>query len=178
MKPEKLVTAPFLAAIAAMLLSSCAKEESIQSGLEPSEPEPVIPQVVERPRVHAEMADESSAEKMGGLLSNRLVFFEYDKSAVMAEDLATINAHADFLIINRGKIAVLEGHADERGSNEYNLALGLRRAEAVREIMVASGVYADQIETISYGEERPRSLGSDESAWLENRRVRIVYSDE
>ena len=178
MKPKKLVTAPILAAAAAMLLSSCAKEESIQSGLEPSEPEVVAPKVVERPRVHAEVADESSASSLGGLLGQRLIFFDYDKSAVKADDLGVLNAHADFLIINRGKTVVLEGHADERGSNEYNLALGLRRAEAVREIMVASGVYADQIETVSFGEERPLALGSDEEAWAENRRVRIVYSDE
>ena len=178
MKPKKLVTASFMAATAAMLLSSCAKEESIQSGLEPSKPEVVKPKVAERPQVHAEIADESSADRMGGLLDQRLIFFDYDKSAVMADDLAIINAHADFLIINRGKTVILEGHADERGSNEYNLALGLRRAEAVREILVASGVYADQVETISYGEERPRATGSDESAWADNRRVRIVYSDE
>ena len=177
MKPKKLLTASLMAA-AAMLLSSCAREESIQSGLEPSEPKVVKPKVAKTPHVHTEMTDESRADQMGGLLDKRLIFFEYDKSAVRADDLGVINAHADFLIINRGKTVVLEGHADERGSNEYNLALGLRRAEAVREILVASGVYADQIETVSYGEERPRMVGSDESAWAENRRVRIVYGDE
>ena len=85
-----------------------------------------------------------------------------------------IEAHSQFLIENSGINVVLEGHADERGTREYNLALGEARADAVAEIMIAFGVAPGRIQTISYGEERPEALGSDESAWQLNRRVIIL----
>lgn len=113
-----------------------------------------------------------------GLLGERLVFFAYDQSAVTDDHLPVVLAHADYLIANPSSRVILEGHADERGSNEYNLALGQRRADAVRDIMLANGVQQSQIETLSFGEEQPRELGSDESAWAQNRRVEIRYPNE
>lgn len=166
-------------AAVAMLLSSCAKEEAF-SGLEPSAEakDRSGPQVISTPEVSKSASNDSDQRDVGGLLDKRLVFFDYDKSAIRSEDLAVVNTHIDFLVINRGKSVVLEGHADERGSNEYNLALGQRRSDAIRELMVSGGVLADQLETISFGEERPRAFGSTESAWAENRRVQIIYTDE
>ena len=111
-------------------------------------------------------------------LQQRLVYFEYDRSAVSPDQLAVIEAHARFLVDNPDKGVLLEGHADERGSNEYNLALGQRRANAVRDIMLANGVGDYNIETISFGEERPLIPESNEAAWAENRRVEIRYRDE
>jgi peptidoglycan-associated lipoprotein len=114
----------------------------------------------------------------GSLLANRLIHFDFDKSAVLPEYAPTLSAHSTFLVSDRSKAVVLQGHADERGSDEYNLALGQRRSDAVREVILASGVLDHQIETVSFGEARPRALGHNETAWRENRRVEIIYTDE
>ena len=111
-------------------------------------------------------------------LQQRLIYFEFDKSVVSTEQLAVIEDHSRFLADNPDKAVLLEGHADERGSNEYNLALGQRRANAVRDILLANGVYDNQVETVSFGEERPLVRESNETAWAENRRVEIRYRDE
>lgn len=120
----------------------------------------------------------ASDERSQGLMGTRVIYFEFDKSVVSEDQLPVIDAHADYLSRNPGQGVVLEGNADERGSNEYNLALGQRRAEAVREIMSAAGVSGAQVEAISFGEENPRRLGSSEDAWAENRRVEIRYRGE
>lgn len=111
---------------------------------------------------------------MEQLLSTNTVYFEFDSSAVDQESQRVIEAHSQFLIENPDVNVVLEGHADERGTREYNLALGERRANSVAEIMMAYGVSAGRIQTISYGEERPAALGGGESAWQQNRRVVIL----
>ena len=120
------------------------------------------------------------AEETGGsadfdLLNQRVIYFEYDSSSLSGESRAVIEAHAGYLAAAPGTQVVLEGHADERGTREYNLSLGEDRAHSVAEIMRGAGVNGDDIQTISYGEERPVSLGSDESAWSLNRRVEILY---
>ena len=114
----------------------------------------------------------------GGLLDQRLIRFDYDKSVVAEEFLAVIAAHSDYLNQNPRQRVILEGHADERGSNEYNLALGQRRADAVRDLMLANGVRPGQMETLSFGEENPRDSAQNEAAWAQNRRVEIRYYDE
>jgi len=110
-----------------------------------------------------------------GLLSKKVVYFDFDSSAVHDEDRAVIQAHADWLVQHPAVKVTLEGHTDERGSREYNIGLGERRANAVQEMMKLMGVPAQQIGTVSYGEERPAATGHDESAWHLNRRVEIVY---
>jgi peptidoglycan-associated lipoprotein len=110
-----------------------------------------------------------------GLLSKKVVYFDFDSSTVHDEDRAIIQAHADYLSQHPGVKVTLEGHTDERGSREYNIGLGERRANAVAEMMKLMGVSPQQISTVSYGEERPAALGHDESAWHLNRRVEIVY---
>ena len=109
------------------------------------------------------------------LLSQRVVYFNYDSSEVRDEDLSVVEAHARYLINTPSAGILLEGHADERGSREYNVALGERRALAVTEIMQLLGVPASQIRTVSYGEERPAVEGSNETSWQRNRRVELVY---
>jgi peptidoglycan-associated lipoprotein len=112
------------------------------------------------------------------ILSKRIIYFDFDTDMVKAEFSNMVQSHAKFLADNRGRKIRLEGHADERGSREYNMALGQRRAEAVRRAMTALGVNVDRIETISFGEDKPRSSGHDEAAWAQNRRVEIVYDGE
>lgn len=111
---------------------------------------------------------------MEELLDTNTVYFEFDSAAVDGDSQRVIEAHSQFLIENPDVNVVLEGHADERGTREYNLALGERRANSVAEIMVAYGVAPGRIQTVSYGEERPAALGSNESAWQQNRRVVIL----
>ena len=112
-----------------------------------------------------------------GSLAARTIYFEFDSSEVPDSERATIEAHARYLSERAGASITLEGHADERGSREYNVALGERRAEAVRKLMSLLGANASRIRTVSYGEERPVAAGHDESAWQLNRRVEIIYRD-
>ena len=111
-------------------------------------------------------------------LSKRVVYFDYDKDAVKPEFAGLVQAHATYLSQNRGRKIRLEGHADERGSREYNMALGQRRADAVRKAASVLGVGNDRVETISFGEDKPKSNGHDDAAWAQNRRVEIVYDGE
>lgn len=99
-------------------------------------------------------------------------YFDFDKSTLKPESLAALRIHAQRLIANPANVR-LEGHADERGTREYNMALGERRGSAVQEFLVLQGVDASLLEVISYGEERPASLDSTESSWSLNRRVEI-----
>jgi peptidoglycan-associated lipoprotein len=112
------------------------------------------------------------------ILSRRSVYFDYDSNLVKDEFKPMITAHARYLQQNRSAKMRVEGNADERGSREYNLALGQRRADAVKQMMTLLGAAPDQVETVSFGEEKPRALGHDEAAWAENRRADIVYQGE
>ena len=110
-----------------------------------------------------------------GSLATRTIYFAFDSSEVPEPGLATIEAHSRYLAEHSGALITLEGHADERGSREYNIALGEQRALAVRQLMTLLGATNPQIRTISYGEERPAAVGHDESMWQLNRRVEIIY---
>jgi peptidoglycan-associated lipoprotein len=108
-------------------------------------------------------------------LSVRIIYFDYDSSEIQSQFRDTVEAHSAFLIANPEVIVALEGHADERGSREYNLALGERRSQTVRRQMTLLGVPSSQIRATSYGEERPVSEEHDDFAWSQNRRVEIIY---
>jgi peptidoglycan-associated lipoprotein len=110
-----------------------------------------------------------------GNLSVRTIYFDYDSDAVRVEFRPVVEAHANYLATHPNTAITLEGHADERGSREYNLALGERRALSVRRQMVLLGASAVQIRTVSYGEERPVVEGHDEESYAQNRRVEILY---
>lgn len=109
------------------------------------------------------------------LLDTRVIYFDYDSAQIRSEFISVVNAHGRNLAENANARIRLEGHADERGSREYNIALSEYRAEAVRNLMKFQGVRAGQIETVAYGEEKPAELGHNETAWSRNRRVEIVY---
>jgi peptidoglycan-associated lipoprotein len=105
----------------------------------------------------------------------RIVYFDFDSFAVRPEFNAMIEGHAKFLNANRQRQVNLEGHTDERGGREYNLALGQKRAEAVRRALAVSGVADGQMEAVSYGEEKPAAQGAGEQAWAQNRRAELTY---
>lgn len=106
---------------------------------------------------------------------NQLYLFSYDDSTVNPKYIASINAQADYLKSHPSARILLAGHTDERGSREYNIALGERRAKTVEEIMTMSGVNRNQLRVISYGKERPANFGHDEGSHLQNRRVELTY---
>ncbi len=108
-------------------------------------------------------------------LYEKVIYFDFDSSEIRPEFLPTLRAHADYLVNNPSARLVIEGHCDERGSREYNIALGERRANAVKRFLEAEGVSPLQLETISYGEERPAVPGHNEEAWARNRRAELVY---
>lgn len=103
-----------------------------------------------------------------------LIYFDYDRADIKPEYVAIVTAHAKFLGENPARKLRLEGHSDERGSREYNIGLGERRAQSVRRALLLQGVNEAQLTTVSYGEERPAVAGSDESAYAKNRRVELV----
>jgi len=102
-------------------------------------------------------------------------YFDFDTSEIKQEARDVLVAHARFLQANPGQNVRIEGHADERGTKEYNLALGERRANAVQRFLVVNGAARGQTETVSYGEEKPAMMGSSESAWSQNRRVELMF---
>ena len=120
--------------------------------------------------------DVSSLNDPNSSLSQRVIYFELDSSQIKEEDRDVISVHAEFLASHSEITIVLEGHADERGSREYNIALGEKRAKAIKQLMTLQGVTDGQIQVISFGEERPVALGHDSSAWNLNRRVEVLYT--
>jgi peptidoglycan-associated lipoprotein len=119
--------------------------------------------------------DPAAGSTAGPANTTRLVYFDYDSYTIKPDSQATIEAHARFLKANPQRRVALEGHTDERGGREYNLALGQRRAEAVRRALALLGVGDGQMEAVSFGKEKPAIVGSDEAAWAQNRRVEISY---
>ena len=107
--------------------------------------------------------------------ATRSVYFDLDQYTVRTDGLPVVRAHSEFLNKNRNQHVLLQGNTDERGTAEYNLALGQRRSEAVKNAMSALGVNTSQIEAVSFGKEKPKAIGSNEAAWAENRRVDFVY---
>jgi len=111
------------------------------------------------------------------LIRETVIYFDFDTARIRPEFSEILAAHARRLSGNPRLSVRLEGHADERGSREYNIGLGERRAQAVRQVLMLQGVGAAQITTVSYGEERPAVRGSDEVAWERNRRVELAYTE-
>lgn len=122
-----------------------------------------------------ELYGDSDSGKAGAL---KTVYFGYDSSEISSESKETLDSNAEFLKKNTNLKVQIEGHADERGSVQYNLALGERRAKTVKEYLVALGVASDRLSTISYGKERPLEVGHAEDAWSKNRRANFVISEK
>lgn len=110
-----------------------------------------------------------------GVLAKRSVYFDYDSYTVKSEYRELVQNHAKYLVANPNRKVVVQGNTDERGGAEYNLALGQRRADAVKTLMLALGVKETQIESVSFGKEKPKATGSNEAAYAENRRSDIAY---
>jgi len=189
----KIVTRISLAALAAMfLLAGCGTTGEVEegaaggAGTATTAPagEGATATPAERPGAGEAMPMEGEAAKKPvkdpftdpeSMLSKRVVYFDYDSSSIKDDAVALIKAHGDYLASHSSASVTLEGHADERGTREYNIALGERRADAVRRMLMAEGVASSQINVISYGEERPAKLGHNEDAWQYNRRVVFDY---
>ena len=120
-------------------------------------------------------AEEQARMMMQELQKNNIVYFDLDKYDIRSDFAAMLDAHANFLRSNPSYKVTVEGHADERGTPEYNIALGERRANAVKMYLQGKGVSADQISIVSYGKEKPAVLGHDEAAYAKNRRAVLVY---
>jgi peptidoglycan-associated lipoprotein len=110
-------------------------------------------------------------------MAQRVIYFDFDNAEIRPEYRPVLAAHAQYLATGPSMKVRLEGHADERGSREYNIGLGERRAQAVRRALMLQGTGDSQLVTVSYGEERPAESGSDEAAWAKNRRVELVYGN-
>lgn len=117
----------------------------------------------------------ASGEWLGGPLGTLVIYFDYDRSAIRAEYGEVLQAHGAWLAANPGSRVRLEGHADERGTPEYNLALGARRSQAVAQALTALGADSGQWSAVSFGEEQPMANGASEIAWSKNRRVELIY---
>jgi peptidoglycan-associated lipoprotein len=109
------------------------------------------------------------------VLAQKIIYFDFDKSDIKPEFADLITAHAHNLTVHANVKVKLEGNTDERGTREYNIGLGERRAQAVRRALMLQGVSESQITTVSFGAERPAAEGDDEAAWAKNRRVELVY---
>lgn len=120
----------------------------------------------------------ATTDTASSLLSQRVVYFDFDKSAIRADAYETLQAHAQYLANHQSATIRLEGHADERGTREYNMALGERRAKAVVSFLTANGAAGSQLEVVSYGEEKPLADGHEEGSWAQNRRAELVYTAE
>ena len=181
----------FVAGLTALLLTGCTSNEpeedtGMTAGDEMSSMEETETEVVEetmaepealRPRVtRGKISIPDPSQMVGATETLQGVFyFDYDQAIVKRGGHSELNKHAEVLANDSMLRVRIEGHADERGTREYNLALGERRANAVRAYLVAQGVSRSQVEVISYGEEKPMNAGHSESSWAQNRRVEVVY---
>jgi peptidoglycan-associated lipoprotein len=162
------MTRPLLIATSMLALAACAKK---------APPElPPAPVQAEEPAYTPPPSGpvKGSQEDFIASVASDRVFFDTDKYDIDAQDQATLQSQAQWLQANPNVRATIEGHADERGTRDYNLALGERRANAAKNYLVSLGIPESRISTISYGKERPEALGSDESAWAQNRRAVTV----
>lgn len=159
-------------ALAVAGLGACKKE--VVKPVEPTQPQTIA-------QTQTSTAQEESWTNPALLdskpcLVSRIAYFDFDQSTIKSEAMEMLKCHGKWLASNPGARISLEGHADERGSREYNLGLGERRGNAVRDLLLANGGRSEQVAVVSYGEERPICTDSDESCWSKNRRAEIVYT--
>ena len=156
------------------LVAGCATQSTEESSPAPAPaPTPMSTSSTARPAPSTGVAASRSAGV--AMPQARSVYYEYDKFEIAADGVKVVDANAQYLREHPDAKIKVEGNADERGSSEYNLALGQRRADAVQRRMTILGIPADRIESVSYGKEKPKAAGHDESSWSENRRSDIVY---
>ena len=168
--------AMLIAFVAGAMLAGCKSQPEPQPPPEPPVVEPPPPPP-EPPPPPPKMGVNEDGElvDVGGTIVGRTFYFEYDQARLAQSDISVLATHADFLREFRTHSVTIEGHCDERGTREYNLALGERRAQAVQNYLTSAGVQSSQIDMVSYGEERPADPGKTESAYAKNRRAVLIY---
>ena len=173
------------AAFALVVLHGCSSEPSKdegKAGVEERSPAAVqparTPPPVSTQPVRPAPVQANPLKDPKNILSKRSVYFDYDSDRIRDEFRPLLQAHAKYLADNAGAKMLIQGNCDERGSREYNLALGQRRAEAVRRMMVLMGAREAQIEPVSLGEEKPRCAQQTEACWAENRRGDLLHGGE
>ena len=163
--------------LSAFVLAGCAST-STEPVPEPApvvQPAPVEPAPEQPEPIQSDFDSAGNALGADGRPLSRTFYFGYDKAVLNPSDLSALEMHAQILRRNPDRNIVLEGHCDERGTREYNLALGERRADSIRSFLLSAGVTGRQIETVSYGEEQPADPGHNEAAWERNRRAVMSY---
>ncbi|MBD3654043.1 peptidoglycan-associated lipoprotein Pal [Kangiella sp.] len=163
-----------LALTAALTLAACSTTKPEEEQVDTTAQEDAAAQAEAEALARQRAAEEAERQRIAALLENNVVYFDFDDDSIRSEYVELLEAHAKY-IQSSGKSVVLEGHADERGTPEYNLALGERRAKSVAQLMRTYGVSDSSIEVISFGEESPANPAHNEEAWQENRRVEIKY---
>lgn len=167
-----------IVAIMAFLVSACQSTDTREQDSQASETEDASSESATSVAVDEGSASDSegsSEEEDQAADIPSVVYFDFDQSQLKPETRSVLLRHAAYLRSNDDLSIRLEGHTDERGTREYNIALGERRANSVRDFLVLQGIDGSRIETVSYGEERPAVMGSNEAAWSKNRRVEIKY---
>ena len=157
------------------LLAACASEK----------PKEVAPAPAPAPKAEAPKAAPAPAPKAevdplndpNSILAGRSTYYPFDVAVVQEEDMPLVQAHAKYLSEHPNRKVRLEGNCDERGSNEYNLGLGQRRADGVSKMLALGGAKADQLDSVSYGEEKPRCTDHNEACWKQNRRTDLNYAN-
>ena len=158
------------------LLAACASQKPKEPEAAAPAPAPVVAEAAPAPApAPAPVVEVDPLNDPNNILSSRSVYYPFDVSAVQDADKPVVQAHAKYLSEHAARNVRLEGNCDERGSNEYNLALGQRRADGVKKMLMLGGAKAGQMESVSYGEEKPKASGHNEAAWSQNRRTDIKY---
>ncbi|MBE3026879.1 peptidoglycan-associated lipoprotein [Janthinobacterium sp. BJB1] len=165
----------FIAATAALLSACSTPVKLAETPVVERAPEKVAAPVDTRQVQPVTTASVDPLDDPKGVLANRSIYFDFDKYVVREADTPVVQNHAAYLVKTPSRKILIQGNTDERGGAEYNLALGQKRAEAVRKSMAALGVPEGQMEAVSLGKEKPKAQGSNEAAWAENRRADIVY---
>ncbi len=167
-----------LALVFAVAISACktTEPETDTSPAEPTKAAPVEEATTMAAPDPRDYTDARNFDNSESLLSKRVIYFDFDKSEVKSEYRSIVAAHASYVAAHGSARVTLEGHADERGTREYNLGLGERRSNAISGLLSAAGAMGRQLDSVSYGEERPVCRVSDENCWWQNRRVEIVYT--
>jgi len=167
-----------LAASLALLLGACAGQQTKEEAQPGAQPAAGAGQQPQAGAVSPGGVAGNPLHDPNSILAKRSVYYDFDKSEIKSEYRPMIEAHAGYLRDHAQATVRIEGNCDERGSREYNLALGQRRADGVRKALGLLGVADSRIETVSWGEEKPRAQGHDEQAWAQNRRSDIIYTHE
>lgn len=162
--------------VLASLLVACASEKPKEPEAAPAPaPAPVVEEAPAPAPAPEPVVEVDPLNDPANILANRSVYFPFDVSAIQEPDKPIVMAHAKYLSEHPDRKVRVEGNCDERGSKEYNLGLGQRRADSVRQVLILGGAKASQIETVSYGEEKPRCTDHNEACWKQNRRSDIKY---